>query len=67
MIKTEINAKVKIKMVICKMRTQRSSHKKMICYCKNLDKLMWKWNKIEGLKFKGKILNQKRIRPNMAL
>ena len=39
---TKIFEEVKVKLVICKMMTQRSQNKKMICYCRNLDKLIFK-------------------------
>ena len=33
--KTGINTKAKVKMVIYKMRTRMSQHKKNVCYCGN--------------------------------
>ena len=60
MIKTGINTIVKVKMVICKMRTQRSQHKKIVCYCRNLDNLNCKLMGDGGLKCKGQIIWSKR-------
>ena len=40
-------------MVIVKLRTQRTYVKKIICYYRNLNNLICKWDKEEGLKCKG--------------
>ena len=38
------------KMVIVKLRTKRILVKKILCYCRNLDNLICKWDKEERLK-----------------
>ena len=61
MIKPEINLRVKGKLVIYQFKIQKSKHKKMICYFKELNKLICKYNKVEGLNGKKEEIDPKRL------